>query len=272
MVKLGYVCTNFNGSAVTRAAVTSLRQIKGHEVKIVVVDNASSAAEISALTDLEDDKTTVLCLEKNVGYFAGLNAGIRHLRQQSPDLSWMVVGNNDLEFPPDFCDKLEDILPEIEPYPVISPDIVTMDGHHQNPHVISHISKVREIFYDLYYSNYYAGLLVHALAKRFRKLSDRRDELQWEVARPIYQGHGSAYILGPQFFQVFGELWAPTFLMSEEYFLSKQLSEKGFSVYYDPRVSIRHLWHGTLGNMPSRRRWEFARDAHRVYRRYVKVL
>lgn len=271
-MKLGYVCTNYNGSAVTRDAVTSLRRTTGHDIRIVVVDNASSSADIALLRKLEDEITTVLLLDENIGYFAGLNAGINHLRAESPDVDWMVVGNNDLEFPFDFCDKLEAIAPEIRQYPVISPDIVTMDGQHQNPHVISHISKLRELFYDIYYSNYYAGLLVHALAKRFRKLSDRRDELQWEIARPIYQGHGSAYILSPLFFQVFNELWAPTFLMSEEYFLSKQLSEQGFSVYYDPRVSIRHLWHGTLGNMPSRRRWEFARDAHRVYRRYVKVL
>lgn len=271
-MKLGYVCTNYNGSAVTRDAVTSLRRSTGHDIRTVIVDNASSPTDVASLRELEDGSTSVLCLGENIGYFGGLNAGIRYLREKFPDLGWMVIGNNDLEFPSNFCDRLEAIVPEIRHYPVISPDIVTMDGQHQNPHVISHISKIRELFYEIYYSNYYAGLVVHALAKRFRKLSDRRDELQWEIARPIYQGHGSAYILSPRFFEVFNELWAPTFLMSEEYFLSKQLSEKGFSVYYDPRVSIRHLWHGTLGNMPSRRRWEFARDAHRVYRRYVKLL
>ncbi|MFD1747270.1 glycosyltransferase family 2 protein [Rhizobium helianthi] len=270
-MNLGYVCTNFNGSAVTQNAVRTLREIEGHDIYIVIVDNASSADEVRAIKVCEDEKTTVLCLEENLGYFAGLNAGIRFLRQKRPDLKWMVVGNNDLEFPSDFCDKLEAITPELQKYPVISPDIVTMDGHHQNPHVISHISKIREIFYDLYYSNYHIGLLVHALAKQFRSISDRSDELQWETAREIYQGHGSVYILSPLFFELFDELWAPTFLMSEEFFLSKQLSDKGFSVYYDPRVSLRHLWHGTLGSMPSRRRWEFARSAHRVYRRYVKV-
>jgi glycosyltransferase involved in cell wall biosynthesis len=270
-MKLGYVCTNFNGSSVTQNAIRTLRDIDGHNIHIVVVDNASIASEVEAIKLCEDENTTVLCLQENLGYFAGLNAGINYLRENKPDVKWMVVGNNDLEFPPDFCAKLEMIIPEIEKYPVISPDIVTMDGCHQNPHVITHISKVRELFYDLYYSNYHLGLLVHALAKKFRRISDRSDEKHWETARLIYQGHGSAYILGPRFFELFGKLWAPTFLMSEEFFLSKQLSEKGMAVYYDPRVSLRHLWHGTLGDLPSRRRWEFARDAHRVYRRYVKV-
>lgn len=270
-MNLGYVCTNFNGSSVTQNAIHTLRQINGHDIHIVVVDNASKANEVEAIKSYQDEKTTVICLDENLGYFAGLNAGISYLRKNKPDVEWMVVGNNDLEFPSDFCDKLETIIPEIEKYPVISPDIVTMDGHHQNPHVITHISKIRELFYDIYYSNYHVGLLVHALAKKFRRISDRSDEMQWETARLIYQGHGSAYILGPRFFEFFGELWAPTFLMSEEFFLSKQLSDQGMAIYYDPRVSVRHLWHGTLGDLPSRRRWEFARDAHRVYRRYVKV-
>ncbi|SUA99137.1 poly-beta-1,6 N-acetyl-D-glucosamine synthase [Pannonibacter phragmitetus] len=270
-MNLGYVCTNFNGSAVTQNAIRTLRQIEGHEIHIVVVDNGSSPEQAELIKACQDDKTTILCLSENLGYFAGLNAGIKFLREHRPDVTWMVVGNNDLEFPVDFCEKLEAISPEIAQYPVISPDIVTMDGQHQNPHVITHISKIRELFYDLYYSNYHVGLLVHALAKKFRRISDRSDEQEWETARLIYQGHGSAYILSPLFFEVFEELWAPTFLMSEEFFLSKQLSDKGYAVYYDPRVTIRHLWHGTLGSMPSRRRWEFARDAHRVYRRYVKV-
>lgn len=270
-MQLGYVCTNFNGSAVTRTAIQSLREIRGHEIHVVVVDNASEPSDVAALKTLEDPLTTVVRLEQNLGYFAGLNAGIRYLREVNPGLNWMVVGNNDLEFPGDFCDRLEQIIPELSQYPVVSPDIVTMDGEHQNPHVLSGISKIRELFYDLYYSNYQIGLLVHALAKKFRRFSKRTDELHWESPGLIYQGHGSAYILGPRFFEIFGELWAPTFLMSEEFFLSKQLSDKGFAVYYDPRICVRHLWHATLDSLPSRRRWEFARDAHRVYRRYVSV-
>lgn len=268
---IGYVCTNYNGNLFTKNVIRTLRRSVGHKIFVVVVDNASDAADLDAVMGLEDDLTTVLRMKENLGYFAGLNAGIRHLRKIKPDCEWMIVGNNDLEFPADFCDKLVAILPEIEMYPVISPDIVTKDGHHQNPHVISHISKFREMMYDLYYSNYHIGLVLHALAKRFRRISDRTDELQWQTARSIYQGHGSAYILGPRFFEEFGELWAPTFLMCEEFFLSRQLNEKGYSVYYDPRVTVSHLWHGTLGDLPSKRRWELARDAHHIYRRYVKL-
>jgi GT2 family glycosyltransferase len=270
-MRLGYVCTNYNSSAVTLHAIETLRKNVGHDLYIIVVDNASKESETATLESVADNQTHVIRLKENVGYFAGLNVGIKYLRALNVDVEWMVIGNNDLEFSSDFCDKLERVIPELRQYPVISPDIVTGDNEHQNPHVISGISKFREMLYDVYYSNYYVGMVLQKLALTFRSISDRKDELEWQTARAIYQGHGSVYIIGPRFFDLFEELWAPTFIMSEEFFLSKQLSDVGEKIFYDPRISIRHLWHASLAALPSKRRWELARDAHWVYRKYVKV-
>jgi GT2 family glycosyltransferase len=272
-MKIGYVCTNFNNSAYTVAAVDSLLRNAGHVIHIVVVDNASREEEIEKLRlmDSRDSRVQVLECKENLGYFRGLNAGLAALRQQHGDIEWVVVGNNDLEFPPDFCDRLERQQSEYRSHSVISPDIVTLDGEHQNPHVISRISPVRELFYDLYYSNYYIGMLIYKAAKLLPGTTRRGDEDQWQTARPIYQGHGSCYLLTPKFFAQFNELWAPTFLMSEEYFLSLQLKRVGEQVYYSPAISVTHHWHGALQNLPSKLRWTMARSAHREYRKYVKV-
>lgn len=271
-MKLGYVCTNFNNSAFTAEAVRTLLANEGHNYRIVVVDNNSNHDNVAQLRELERYPAVSLILNtENVGYFRGLNLGIRHLREHYPDYEWLVVGNNDLEFPPDFGDHLAANVDRLRDHAVVSPDVITVDGQHQNPHVISRISTLREVFYDLYYSNYYLGLLVYRLAMGFRAISERSDEEHWQTARPIYQGHGSCYILGPRFFEQFEEFWAPTFLMSEEYFLSKQLSDVGQQVYYEPAMQVVHHWHASLTNLPSRQRWKYARDAHREYRKYVKV-
>jgi GT2 family glycosyltransferase len=148
---------------------------------------------------------------------------------------------------------------------------VTLDGEHQNPHVVKKISKSREVVYDLYYSNYLLARLILWMARATRSLTDREDERQYRTAQPIYQGHGSCYLIGPKFFEHFQELWAPTFLMGEEFFLSKQLSDKGMKTWYTPAIQVTHCCHGALGSLPSKKLWQFARDAHRVYRRYVKV-
>lgn len=272
-MKIGYVCTNYNNSEYTADAVRTLLAGSGHEYAIVVVDNHSEPASVAQLTDMAGQFPGVELIlnQDNVGYFRGLNIGIRHLRQHHPDIEWMVVGNNDLEFPPDFADKVAQHAARLRTHAVVSPDIVTVEGEHQNPHVISGISKVREFFYDLYYSNYYLGLAIQKVARLLPSISERSDEQEWQVARPIYQGHGSCYLLGPRFFEQFTEFWAPTFMMSEEYFLSKQLSDAGQQVYYEPAIQVVHHWHGSLEKLPSRRRWNMARDAHREYRKHVKI-
>lgn len=272
-MKLGYVCTNYNNSNFTVTAARSLVANAGHEVAIVVVDNASTQSERVILTDLQREvsQVQVIFSSDNVGYFRGLNLGIDRLRQTRPDVDWMVVGNNDLEFAADFADRVQANTGRWANHSVISPDVLTVDGEHQNPHVISSISKTREVFYDLYYSNYMLGMLIQKMAMQFRGLSDRADEQQWQTARAIYQGHGSCYLLGPRFFERFERLWAPTFMMSEEYFLAKQLNDVGEKVYYDPAVQVFHHWHASLASLPNRRRWELARDAHREYRKYVKI-
>lgn len=272
-MKIAYVCTNYNNSSFTLAAVDSLLRSAGHDIAVFVVDNASGHEEVVKLRTLAQKYPSVHVIElpDNTGYFRGLNVGLRESRQRRPDIDWVIAGNNDLEFAPDFCDKIELLAPALKAHSVISPDIVTLDGEHQNPHVISKIGIVREIFYDLYYSNYYLGRIIYKFAKMLPRLSERSDEEQWQIPRPIYQGHGSCYLLTPRFFAQFTEFWAPTFMMSEEFFLSKQLKDVGEQVYYEPQIQVTHHWHGSLEKIPSRRRWDMARDAHREYRKYAKV-
>lgn len=271
-MKIGYVCTNFNNSHFTVKAVETLLSNPCHTYEVVVVDNNSREDQALLLKNLGErySNVEVIISPSNVGYFRGLNIGIKALRSRCPDVEWMVIGNNDLEFPSDFSNRLAHAETRLRDFPVVSPDVVTIEGEHQNPHVITGISPIRELFYDIYYFNYFLGLVIHKLAKLFPGLSERTDEEHWRVPRLIYQGHGSCYLLGPKYFENFQELWAPTFLMSEEFFLSKQLSDAGFSVYYEPSIQVIHHWHGSLEKIPSRQRWKFARDAHREYRKYVK--
>jgi GT2 family glycosyltransferase len=269
----GYVCTNYKNSAYTQEAVISLLRNSGNEFRVVVVDNNSDSKNVEVLKNLASECQQVeLILNKvNVGYFRGLNLGIRHLRSSQPDINLMVVGNNDLVFPDDFAESIRRNFSIFEKYAVVSPDIVTLEGVHQNPHVVRRISKFREVMYDLYYANYYLAMAIRGLANASRSFTERPDHTHHEVAQEIYQGLGACYLLGPEFFRHFEELWAPTFLMAEEYFISKQLSDKGLRIYYEPSIKVLHHFQAAMGALGDRRAWHFARDAHRIYRQYVKV-
>lgn len=267
-----YVCTNYNNAHYTRDAVRTINAGTHPPVRIVVVDNQSKPADVASLKAIAEEYSNVELVlnDENIGYFRGLNSGIDRMRVLDPSVTVMVVGNNDLEFPADFGAKLTDVIADAADRPVISPYVETLDGMPQNPHVVSGISRTREFVYDLYYSNYYVAKLIRMMARRTHKVTDRRDEEGHATAQYIYQGHGSCYVLTPIFFREFKRLWAPTFMMSEEFFLSRQLSERSYMTYYDPRIRIRHRCNGAIENVPARAMWRLARDAHRVYRRYVK--
>ena len=271
-MKIGYVCTNYNNSHYTEIAVASFVRACPQGCRVVVVDNCSDAQNVALLRQI---KTRFECVDlilnrENLGYFRGLNVGIHHLRGLDASLSYIVVGNNDLTFPENFGALVAARQGVLGRHAVVSPDVLTLDGLHQNPHVITGISKLRELSYDIYHSSYCAAKILLLVARILGRIVQRGDERQWMKSMHIAQGHGSCYILGPEFFKNFHELWAPTFLFGEEFFLSKQLADRGFSVFYDPTISVVHHCHGAVAKAPAKKMWEYSCMAHRVYRRYVK--
>jgi len=185
-MKPAYVCTNFNNSHFTVDAVRSLMASAGgtHTLHVAVVDNQSTRPQVETLLALAAEFPGVVDLllnEHNVGYFPGLNCGIRRLRERCPEVQYLVIGNNDLLFPFDFCDAVQRQLSLFEQHAVVSPDIITLDGKHQNPHVINTISRKRELVYDLYYANYQLALAIRWAAGLMRSFTDRSDKRDFVI-------------------------------------------------------------------------------------------
>lgn len=272
-MKLAYVCTNYNSSADTVRAIESLQANTRHEYHCIVVDNDSRPDQVALLREQLATRPGVHVVfnADNLGYFAGLNVGLQRLKGTAPVFKHAIVGNNDLIFPPDFADAVAARLALFDAYPVVSPTITTLNGAHQNPHVITGISNLRERFYDLYHRDYHLALMLKWLVKQSRGRARRGDEDQHHKGQEIWQGHGSCYLFGPRFFAEFGELWAPTFLFGEEFFLSQQLEERALKVYFEPGISVVHACHSSVAQLPSRRHWELSRDAHRVYRQHNPI-
>ncbi len=271
---LGYVCTNYNNTKDTFAAISSLINEKNYSnIEIIVVDNCSDNENIELLKAIERQHANVHVVfnDVNMGYFKGLNCGIHYIREKFKNIEYIVVGNNDLIFPENFYESVLNNKTILQQHAVVSPNIITLDGVYQNPHVINSISTFRELIYDIYYSNYYIAQLINKVAMLTKSYTDRKDEEQHEIAQEIQQGHGSCYILGTLFFENFEELWAPTFLMGEEFFLSVQLRGKGMKVYYEPSIKVVHHCNASIGKIPRKQIWQLSRDAHKVYRSHNKI-
>jgi len=273
-MKIGFVFTNFNNSKFSREAVKSISLNEFvSESQVIIVDNGSDDSEVDILNKIAVDFPDVHIIfnKENLGYFKGLNTGIRYLRDNHKDISYIVIGNNDLIFPDKFVKSVIDNEIVFEKYPVISPDLINLDGKHQNPHVIQKISWFRELVYDFYYSSYLLARVITLLAKKTKSFTDRNDEGKFRVAQTIWQGYGACYILGPLFFKYFEDLWAPTFLMGEEFFLSRQIENEKMKVYYDADFVVIHQEHASVSKIPRKKIWELSRKSHRIYRKYVKI-
>lgn len=275
---LGVVCTNYNNARLTRGLVESLaRDDAGMLPRVVVVDNRSTTNDVAALRQLAREHSFVDLLEmpSNLGYFPGLNVGILHLRRHRPDVSLMVVGNNDLEFPPGFHELVVSQSALLDEHAVIAPDLVDPRGHHQNPHVVSGIGRMRRLVWDIYFTSFAAAFAVRlsaAATRRFTVRAENRPTSTFHLSSgPIEQGYGACYLIGPAFFRHYEQLCAPTFLMQEEFFLTEQLRLIGELPFYDPRFKILHHHHATMGAVPRWRHWDLSRAAHRIYKHYLSL-
>jgi GT2 family glycosyltransferase len=271
-MKLAFVITNYNNSRYTFEFVNSINCFENYnEANIIIVDNNSNIDNRLILEDIEanNQNVKIIFLTENIGYFKGLNVGLKYLNENYPDLKHALIGNNDLTIPQEFFLQFSQIKEMFNTYPVISPNIIDRNGKHQNPHVIKSISKFREFIFDIYYSNYFFSKIVLFFAKHTRILTDRNDERNHNESMEIYQGHGSCYLIGPLFFKQFGELFAPTFLMGEEFFLAYQLQEKGYKIYYTPDVLVCHYGHASLSKVPGINIWKIAKKSHKIYKEYL---
>ncbi len=270
---LVYVCTNYNNSKFTVEATNSLLSNEtSFQLQVVVVDNNSDVADLENLKSLESSHNNVHVIYSaiNLGYFKGLNLGIKYSINNFNNIDYFIVGNNDLFFPAGICNAILNARDVIDKYAVIAPNITTMDGVHQNPHVAKSISPFRELIYDIYYFRCFLAKAILFIANVTRSFTDRKDELSFNVAAEINQGHGSCYILTPVFFKHFDDLFAPTFLMGEEFFLSYQLRTKKLITYYEPSISVTHYCKMSTGKIPKKQTWKYAKAAHRLNKNFKK--
>lgn len=277
-MKVGFVFTNFNNSSYTKGAIASLKAGGSwSDVRVVVVDNKSHDDDVASLKVIarQFPGVDVLLNATNVGYFPGLNIGMRHLKTRFPDVGHVVVGNNDLVFPENFVHTMQHHRGVFETWAVVAPDLVTLDGVHQNPHVRHPISRARALIWDLYFLSYSVAVLIRQAARITKRFTVREENASgselYKAAGPVEQGYGACYLLGPVFFRHFAQLWAPTFLMHEEFFLYEQLKRIGQLTYYDPQFVVHHHGHATTDMLPSRRQWKISQEAHRMYKRYLAM-
>ena len=82
-MSISFVCINYNNNKITKDYILSVLSIKGnHQIEIIIIDNASISSDFNALISfiesLNLDFIKLIKSKINLGYFKGLNLGLKH--------------------------------------------------------------------------------------------------------------------------------------------------------------------------------------------------
>ena len=271
-MKLAFICVNYNNINFTIEFIDSIKKIKNDiPFTIIVVDNCSIDDSVEKLNEMEKDNENLIVVysKTNVGYFKGLNLGINKLDTNTYD--YIVIGNNDLTFDNNFVEKLqsknyqEDVL-------VIAPNIIRMDGIHQNPHIINKFRTLEKVYRRIYFSNYYISIVLQRFYNLLRSNLKPIDREGFDVEQVITMGYGACYILTRNFLKNFNNLDAPNFLMGEEGVIANQVLSVNGKTLYDPHLIANHHDHSSIGKVSSRKLYNFSKESYFYYLKNLKYL
>lgn len=122
MPKVGIVISNYNGWQDTLVCLESLRRQTFRDFEVILLDDASTDDSVQRLRDVLDDNVVFLPQERNQGFAAVNNLGMRRALADGAD--WVMLLNNDTACAPDM---LEMLLRETPPDTVSCPKMLFMD-------------------------------------------------------------------------------------------------------------------------------------------------
>jgi len=277
-MKFVFIAVNYNGAAHTENYLQSLQEMTlpdGDTLEAIIVDNNSLDSDLEKVRSSVAQRpfARLIAQDHNPGYFRGLNAGIDTCPKTEGTL--LVVGNNDLKFAMDFIIRLKEI-PYEKDVLVIAPNITTLDGRRQNPHVVKNVPYSELVMTRIYFTNYYIGQAGRLINRTIRSLL-RRVRPAPKNVRPkpepgrmkIKRGIGACYVLTPYFFHHYQRLDGSVFLWGEEALLSHQVESAGGCTLYDPFIQITHSESASVRLIQKRERYEIVKASYKIYRPYL---
>lgn len=267
-MKITFLTVVYNNLVDTKDFLESLSRISKDrlDVDCILIDNSDIPYfynEIKRLTG-NYSFSKVISPSANLGYFGAFNYYF-NLDYTPSDV--VILCNNDLIFDVNFLDNFKNQSYHDDVF-VVCPDVVTVDGVHQNPHVLKPRSSLQRLKLDLYFSHFYLACLLRYL-QTIQNLIVKPIKKE-HVKTPCYlhMGIGACYVLLPAFLSRFKNLDFPHFLYGEEAYLSRQVHGGGGKLFYDPSLRVVHKESATLSKLPSRVTYEYGRAGYYDYRKF----
>lgn len=237
------VVLTHNSSDDLANVLISLKNQRGIDLQIVVVDNASSQQEREGMKKIfnnifpdgivQNSKTiktsntspVFIFHDKNNGYTSGNNIGARFAVQSGCES--VLIINPDVEIQnPKYIFNLNKLIKLNTQTVVACSCIINLEGSHENPMI--ELSFFEELFLPI---RFFLG--------RFFKLKNHHIDFPNSEFN-VKKVSGSCFLIAADFLKLIGFFDESTFLYCEEAILSVQVQQAGFKMVMDPKLRAFH--------------------------------
>ncbi|MGB9690704.1 MAG: glycosyltransferase family 2 protein [Candidatus Sumerlaeaceae bacterium] len=216
--RVAVVIVNYNGAAVLKDCLASLRGLSYEPFDVLVVDNASSDHSVTML-QADFPEVTVIETGDNLGFSGGNNVGISEAMRRGAE--YIFVLNNDTLVAPQCLRALVERGESDERIGAVSPRILFAEPHDR-------------IWAAGGSYSLWLGTARHA------GLRAKANEPRWNKPRAITFATGCAVLLRAKALQEVGLFDESLFMYNEDGDLSYRLRKAGWKIYYEPSAIVWH--------------------------------
>lgn len=227
-IEISIIIVNYNTFAYVNNCIKSIHEtIEKPSYEIIVVDNNTLSNEEEEY--LQHQKYTIVKrLNKNRGFAAGNNAGIRISKGRT-----LLLLNPDTLVKPGTIKALYDRLTSDENIAVVGPKIEYPDGRLQTTIIPKLIPGIRSYFNEIFYlDKLFAG------NKRFNTCY--MSDFNTEKMNELDQVSGACLMIKKDVIKQVGGLDENYFLFYEETDLCLRCKQAGYKILYEPNATIVH--------------------------------
>jgi N-acetylglucosaminyl-diphospho-decaprenol L-rhamnosyltransferase len=229
-LRVAVVVVTYNSADVLPQCLESLREGGADGVEltdVVVVDNASDDPTTEIAKAIDGLPISVVQMIENVGYAAGLNAGVTTLRSRPPDA--VLVVNPDCRLRPGALATLAGGL-QGPGRGIVAPRLVNPDGTLQP--TLRRLPTVAGVFAESILGGRIADRLGLGELIFTDGPHDRPGPAAWVTGAALLMAWPLLELLGP---------WDESFLLySEETDYMLRAADHGWSTWYEPAAVIEH--------------------------------
>lgn len=247
MKKILLVTINFRNSNPTIDLIKSLEScVNKEKLKLVLVDNESTQKSKHDLLKIKKNSSLsieILNFLTNKYYWSGAKLALDKYLNTENNFDWIIICNNDIIF--NDINLFKNLLNLNEhKYGIIAPKIKSnISGKNLNPFMINPISIIEDMYYQLYYSNFFISTIVHKIGRVIKKGIMLFKYKKITEKKIIYAPHGSCVIFSKNYFSKGGFLDTGFTMYGEEVSIAEISKKINSPIYYLPSLSLVHNEH-----------------------------